>query len=416
MKKNNIVFGIVLIIVFLLIIVMLGFIYFEIKNNRVNYNNKSEDGTFSTNFIKMSHKVMKKQNYMISPYSVEIALSMLREGTGGETQKEISDVAPERSIKTLSVKSKVNVANALFIKDIYKKDVKDEYKNLLKSDYNAEIIYDPFKGPEAINNWADRETNGMIKKVVDNIDPQFVMGLGNAIAMEEKWMDSFECERTKGYAFTKYNGKQFDTAMMSKNFDSDVSYFEYEDTKGVIIPYKIYDRSGKEAEEGEQLEFVGFLPNDIDKFIENFDLDYIEKGPDKARKASSDLEISVGLPRFEFDYDFKRFGEVLENMGIKSVFGPGADFTNMLENHDEAYISDAVHKTYVKVDEVGTKAAAVTYFGIKDNAAVPTDKEYVSVIFDKPFVFMIKDHASHEILFFGVVYEPEKWDANKTCE
>jgi serpin B len=103
-------------------------------------------------------------------------------------------------------------------------------------------------------------------------------------------------------------------------------------------------------------------------------------------------------------------------MGIKEVFEGGADLTNMLEGHD-AYVNEAVHKTYVKVDEKGTKAAAVTYFGIKDNAAViEDDKEYVSVIFDKPFIFMIKDHNSHEILFFGVVYSPEKWNGKNTCE
>ena len=116
------------------------------------------------------------------------------------------------------------------------------------------------------------------------------------------------------------------------------------------------------------------------------------------------------------EYDFKDFKNTLQDMGIQKVFTSDADLSLILQNHKDAYVNDAIHKTYVKVNEKGTKAAAVTYFGIKDNAMPAEEKEYVSVIFDKPFAFIIKDHNSHEILFFGVVYEPEKWDATKTCD
>ena len=123
MKKNKLLF-LILGIILILIIIVLVLIYCEFKNSRMNYNDVSEDGTFSTAFIRESHKKMKHKNYMISPYSVEIALSMLRDGSGGETLEEIESVVPKRSIKTLTVKDKVNVANALFVKDIYKKRCK----------------------------------------------------------------------------------------------------------------------------------------------------------------------------------------------------------------------------------------------------------------------------------------------------
>ena len=104
-------------------------------------------------------------------------------------------------------------------------------------------------------------------------------------------------------------------------------------------------------------------------------------------------------------------------MGIQNMFEPGCDFSGMIENHPDMYVNEAIHKTYVKVDEAGTKAAAVTYYGLTDGlAAVEEDKQYVSLILDKPFIFMIKDHKTNEILFFGVVYEPEKWDGKKSCE
>ena len=164
------------------------------------------------------------------------------------------------------------------------------------------------------------------------------------------------------------------------------------------------------------MDFIGIMPKNLDSYVESLTLEDVKTIASDSRMAGSDLEITVGLPRFEFSYDFKKFKNSLINMGIKSVFSSSCDLSGMIENHDDMFVSEAIHKTYVKVDEAGTKAAAVTYFGTKDSAAIIDDKEYVSVIFDRPFVFLIKDHNSNEILFFGVVYEPEKWDGNKTCE
>ena len=417
MKNSRNVIWIIAGIVIILIICILVLLYFELKGNSINYNDYSEDGTFSTTYIRESHSYMKNDNYMISPYSIEIALSMLREGAKGETLDELNNVVPKRSIKTLIVNNKVNIANAIFIKDIYKNDMLPSYMDTLDKDYNADVIYDRFNTPNKINSWVKQETKGMIPKLLDQMDPQFVLGVANAVAMDEEWKIPFECRNTVGYAFEKRDGKQYDTAMMTNSYDNTVSYYEDDMSQAIILPYKSYNRvSGKEDKDVEQLDFVGILPKDLDKYVESFSLDRMEAIVDKSRKASDKLEVSVSLPRFEFEYDFKDFKDSLENVGIKKIFGQ-CDLSGMINNHDDMFVSEAIHKSYVKVSETGTKAAAVTYFGTKENAApVEDEKEYVSIIFDKPFVFLIKDHSSNEILFFGVVYEPEKWDATKTCE
>ena len=103
MKKNNILFGIVFGCTFVLILVMLGLIYLKINQGEVHYNDESDDGGFSTAFIQQSHATLKNKNYMVSPYSVEIALSMLREGANDETLDELNKVVPKRNIKTLSI-------------------------------------------------------------------------------------------------------------------------------------------------------------------------------------------------------------------------------------------------------------------------------------------------------------------------
>lgn len=415
--KKNLIFGITLGITFIAMVAILVLIYFEIgRTTPANYRGESEDGTFSTSFIRETHDIVDGENYMISPYSVEIALSMLREGASGKTLDEIKKVVPKRSIKTLAVPEKVNIANAIFIREKFKNDVSSNYADVLRNEYNAEFIYDSFETPDKINDWVNKKTNGMIDKILNEMDPYFVLGLANAVAMEEEWNTPFECELTHSYEFTKKDGKKYNVSLMVHDYEDGASYYKDDGVEGVIIPYKTYDHNtGKEIEEGEQLDFVALLPDDLNSYVENFTLDEVKNIESMKRNANDKLEISVGLPRFEFDYDFKEFKNTLMNMGIVSVFGD-ADLSAMLDNHPEAFVNDAIHKTFVHVDESGTKAAAITYFGVKDNAvAMEEDKEYVQVIFDKPFVFIIKDHNSNEILFFGVVYEPEKWNG-KTCE
>ena len=418
-KKKNIIFGIVIGVAVLLLAVIMILLVIEFKNTPPQpYHGDSDDGTFSTSFIRASHEQAKGKNYMISPYSVEIALSMLREGTKGDSFEEINKVAPKRSIKTLSVQNRVNVANAIFIKTKFKNDVRDNYAKVLREEYGADFVYDAFETPDKINQWVDQETHGMIKKILNQMDPYFVLGLANAIAFEEDWQIPFECEGTYERQFTPVHGKKYKAAMMNHLYEEGASYYSDEDAEVVVLPYKMYDyKTGKEVEEdGEQLEFIAILPDDIDSYIKKLDLTKI-KIIDEEKKLPADdtFDLFVSLPRFEFDYDFKEFKDTLIEMGIKSVFGT-ADLSVMLDNHSDAYINEAIHKTYVKVNEKGTKAAAVTYFGVKDNAAIaPDEKKHISVIFDKPFIFMIKDTKTNEIAFFGVVYDVEKW-TGKACE
>ena len=422
MKKGKTILIIILGVIVICLAVVLLLIFIESKKRPViHYHDVSEDGTFSTSFIRESHLTMNHKNYMVSPYSVEIALSMLREGANGSTREELDQVVPKRKIKTLIVADRVNVANAVFIKDIYKNDVREEYIKTLEEEYNASMIYDPFTNPAKINQWVDRETNGMIKKILDQMDPEFVVGLANAVAMEEEWQSPFVCESTSGYAFTKANGKQYDVAMMSRSFDNNAAYYTSDEAAAVVLPYQVYNReTGKPVEageEGEQLDFIGILPKDLDSYISNFTLDTLQDIDENKRYASDSLEIYVGLPRFEYSYDFGKFKDTLIHMGIQDVFTQGTcDLSNLLDNHPDVYVNEAIHKSYVKVNEKGTKAAAVTYFGVKETAMIGEEKEYVSIIFDQPFIFIIKDHETNEILFFGVVYEPEKWDETKTCE
>ena len=413
-KVGKILFGVLICLVFIALSLLLVKIYLYVRDNQ-EVNLESDDTEFTYRLIKESDKKIGKNNYMISPYSIEVALSMLREGASDKTLDELNNIVPERNIKDLSVKNKINIANSLFIKDDYKKDVIKDFSDTLTNKYNSNIIYDKFDSPDKINNWVKKETNGMIPSILDKIPNEFVLGLANAVAIDVEWENEFKCENTRKDEFTLLNGDKKNVSMMNTLFKSDAYYYENDVFEAVSIPYKKYNRfSGKESDEdnSEQLEFIGLLPkNSVDDVINSMSLSTMEEINKSKRYASEDdLRINVGLPKFSFKYNFSDFASTLKQLGIKRIFINDAEFKNMINT--KVKIATSIHKTFIEVDEKGTKAAAVTYFGANKAAAVEPRYEIVDVKFNKPFVFMIKDSDTNEILFFGVVYEPSKWEEN----
>ena len=365
---------------------------------------------FNTSIIKKVNYYAGTNNYLLSPYNIEIALNMLRDGADGNTKTEIDNLIGSRTINDISVKNKISIANGVFIKDIYKNNVKDNYYNILKTKYDSDIIYDKFTTPDKINSWVKDKTNNMIDKVVDDLDDDFVMGLASALAIDVKWYNEFECNRTLSEKFTKSNGKTIDVEMMHNSYDHEkVKYIETDDAKGIVLPYQKYNNV--------ELEFIGLLPNkDINTYVNSLTNEQLTNIVNSEVSAGEKLHINLSLPRFTYDYNVEKFKEVLKDLGIKDAFNKdSANFKKMIELKYNVYVETAVHKTHIEVSETGTKAAAVTYFGMDKNSTFPMEKpKIVNIKFDKPFVYMIREKNTGELLFFGAVYEPNIWKGS-TC-
>lgn len=396
-----------LIIIPIVILLVLGIIFvpkfFKKKPEPIKPYHSSET-EYNLKLIKtVNHDA--KGNYLISPYSIEIALNMLKEGTEGDSRSQIDAVLGERVINDVST-SKVKIANAVFFKDKYKPLIKEDFVNILKTKYSSEVLYDKFTSPKVINDWVNKHTDGMIPKILNNIDSQFVMGLANAIAIDVKWRHQFECDNTHSQEFTKSDKSKINVEMMHETYESNIAYFETTNAKGAILDY--------EEVEGKTLEFVGILPNtNPDDYINNLTIEELESINTNKIIGGEEVQVSIALPRFTYSYDLGSFKEVLQGMGITDVFdSTKANFNKVMDN-SEIYVNTAIHKTRIELNETGTKAAAVTYFGTKDNAMPMLDKSY-SIAFNRPFIYMIRDKATNEILFFGVVEEPNIWKGS-TC-
>ena len=417
-KKEKSVIVFVIVIIMILTVFSILEIKKRLQQEKEGVVEKTEGfnitGNYNIDLIKKFHEVDNSKNYLISPYNIEIGLNMLRDGSSGKTKEELDKVLGNRVINDVSVKNKIGIANAVFIKDDYKNNVKKNYYNILNVKYNSEVIYDKFNNPDKINNWVKEKTNGMIDKILDDINKDFVMGLASALAIDVKWEDSFECNRTTEEVFTKINNEQINVEMMHQTYDTGVyKYFENSDSKGIIIPYE------QEENSNTKLEFVGILPNDnVNEFIKNLTKEKLNNIDKNSKIAGNKLHINLSLPRFKYDYSPRNFIDILKNMGIKEAFdSEKANFKNMIEIHNyNVYVGEAIHKTHIELNEVGTKAAAITYFGMFKNSAFiePNEYETIDINFNKPFIYMIREASTKEILFFGTVYEPNIWKGS-TC-
>ena len=169
---------------------------YQIKDNSI--------GDFDIQFLKLENN---KENVIYSPLSIKYALEMLKEGANGETKEQIERIVGDYTPKKYANNANMSFANAMFIRDTYKKSVKEEYVNNLTKNYNAAIIYDSFKNPDNINKWIKGKTFNLIDNLIQNVnDVNYV--LINALAIDMEWVNKIQEENSfwsVGYIHEDYS-------------------------------------------------------------------------------------------------------------------------------------------------------------------------------------------------------------------
>ena len=224
----------------------------------------------------------------------------------------------------------------------------------------------------------------MIKKVLEEISGDTVMYLINAIAFDAKWENPISEHSVYKSTFTNINGEEKEVDMMYN--DGECLYIEAENATGFKKNYKGGDYS-----------FVALLPREgvsINDYIASLDGEEIIDTL-SGIQPSGDGEIR--MPKFSYEYGIE-MREMLSELGMPSAFSESADFSNMTDN--DVFISSVIHKTFISVDNEGTRAAAVTI--VEDCI----ESEYVpawSVTLDRPFVYMIVDNSTNLPIFIGAM-------------
>ena len=333
----------------------------------------------------------KDQNYMISPFSIKMAMMMAANGANGYTQKEILSALGVSSIDEYNQKASdiitrdnsnkdvtLNVANSIWLnkteamganfKDTYKKIISDFYKGVAMEE-NADTI------ASKINDFIAKETNNKITNVLPTERPAgFLSALVNTIYFKGSFENQFDTANTKKDTFTDRNGNKSEIDFMNQT-----KHFGYYENDGVQMLKMNY--SGRDIA-------MYILLNDDDKDVDINDI--ISKMEYK--------KVSVSMPKFKTEFT-KSFVDVLKQMGINIAFTNVADFSNMFDNV-EVHISDVIHKTFIEVDENGTEAAAATVILMTKNS-LPMPEEIKEFKANRPFTYFIRDEVSGEILFLG---------------
>lgn len=409
--KNNRHVFIFAIAFFLFLVLMVFFVGYKfVFTPKKAVENSDSKNVFTSLFIKKVNEYNKNnENYLVSPYSVEITLNMLKEGANNDSREELDKVINDNF--SYLTNENVLVANGIFINDDYKDYVDSKFSNILKSKYKSEILYDTFKTPDVINNWANEKTNGMIPKLLDEGDEDMVLGLGNAIMIDAIWKNEFECNSTSSEKFKLNDESTIDVEMMHNKYESDVKFLDGKD-KGIKLQYK------------ENLDFIAIVPDSgVDDYIDKLSASALDDIVGNFISASENDIVNLSIPRFSYEYNLDNFSNVLQDIGIKTIFDEEkADLSGIISKEkidflsiNNLYVKNAVHKTNINFNEKGTKASAVTILSVESNSVYDMGNSKIHEIkFDKPFIYIIRDSSSHAILFFGVVNKPNEWNGS-TC-
>ena len=365
------------------------------------------------------------ENIFFSPYSIFTALAMTYEGANDITAEEMAKILniPQKNesilkgIKYLYQKLNygadynISTANALWVKESLK--LLDEFSELISEYYGGKAsnidFSDPANAAEIINDWVEENTKGKIKDLVkpEHINPIYtVLVLTNAIYFKDQWRIQFNVDDTIDRDFTLESGETIKTPTMRFLGKEDLfNYTETEDMQILELPYK-----------NDDISMMIFLPKDkkLEEVLESVNESSLSKWKNRMTKC----EVDIYLPKFKLETSYE-LSNVLKEMGMVNPFTPSAKFEgfyNMTELaevygvHESEifiYISKVLHKAFIEVNEEGTEAAAATAVIMCGTTSVdPTIPQRIVFDADHPFMFMIQQKETGNILFMGSMTDP----------
>jgi serpin B len=355
----------------------------------------------------------KDGNIFFSPYSISSALAMTYEGAKGKTADEMQAVFHfpkgepvlresfqkiNSRINTTDKKYQLHTANALWAQKNYV--FKADYFSLVEKYYsgkttNLDFVKDTEKSRVTINNWVESQTNNKIKDLIPPgaIQPATRLVLTNAIYFKGLWLEQFKKADTQEKEFKADPNNIVRVPMMS--FTGEKAKFNYVETEKVQTLEILY--------EGNELSMLILLPknNDIQAAEECLSTDKLTA----LKRGLRNQRVDVFIPKFKFETKYF-MADDLKAMGMPTAFAGGvADFSGMTGNKD-LYIAVVIHQAFVEVNEEGTEAAAATGVVMNHLAMAPDKPKTFNA--DHPFIFLIQERSSGNILFLGRVKNPAK--------
>lgn len=370
----------------------------EYIQNEANINKT----TALQNSVKMTDLLSAEasgKNIMFSPTSLNFALGMIAEGAKGETKEILDDYlgtndfaayakeyldkikAYNTEDESYGYQSKVKIADAVWVDNGL--TLQEKFKNTVSDSFGAEVEAVDFSAAEktcdVINSWCDKNTEGLIPKIItpDLINDNTGLCLTNSLYFESGW-----------------SGEPWNVS------DTEESFGKKEKTKYMTCTGDRYYENDKATAFGRDyangLSFIGILPNDEGDFnLEDLDIGGLLKSNPEYD------EVDCKMPKLNFETSTV-LNDMLSSLGLDNLFSSNADFSGIADQN--VNVDTILQKTKLELDENGTKAAAVTAVTMECmSAAVEKEPIIKTVELTRPFAFLIYDRSNDEILFIGKV-------------
>lgn len=337
---------------------------------------------------------------VVSPMSVSYLMGMLANGADGQTRQEIMKAigCEKVSLKDLNEfyqmmiaranhfdkATTINIADYIALNRQYQ--LKDGFASTMKNYYQAGIESLDFSKASTlkrINRWCSDHTDGMIPKIIEQVDADAVSYIMNAIYFNGTWTDKFDTRQTKLENFQGYTRDIKKTQMMHRN--GKYQYMDNADFAAVNLPYGNGSYS-----------MTVILPNrgkSIDEVMAGLDA----KKVSELGRSMDECVVDLKLPRFTISQETS-LNDIISKLGAPTMFTSGADFSNFASGN--LSISKMLQKAKIEVSEEGTKASAVTMAMVAMMALRPEPRK-VEFHANRPFIYMITEHSTGAILFMG---------------
>jgi len=375
----------------------------------VNANNQ-----FAFEFYSEINK-NEQGNIFYSPYSISAALAMTYEGAKGQTADEMKSVFhfPENNvlrpnfaaiynnINNKDKEYKLSTGNALWAQQDY--PFLQDYLTTVEKYYggkaaNLDFDIETEKSRQTINTFIEEQTNYKIKDLIPQgaLKSNAILVLTNAIYFKGTWVKQFDKKDTKDEDFSTNSGQRVKTPMMRlTGEDAEFNYAETDEIQILEMPY-----------DGEDLSMLIILPkeNNLGSIEKSLNSEKLTEW----RNMLNEQRVDIYIPKFKFETKYFMKNTLIA-MGMSTAFRDGAaDFSGMIDTtdtKDSPFIQDAIHQAFVEVNEEGTEAAAATAVIIGIESLGPRIPIFRA---DHPFIFVIQEKETGNILFLGRVSDPTK--------
>jgi serine protease inhibitor len=348
-----------------------------------------------------------EQNIVISPFSLELALGMVYAGCSGISADELGRVvgfspksnSREALFPGMTLSSDLppavtlKIANSLWcdrsakLRPTFEAKVKELFNPLVQS-----VDLETADTMRAINEWVAKATENRITDLIQQ-PPKPPLVLIDAVYFKGAWVHPFSAKQNFPTQFNRERGGPCQVTMMKGGLSA--PYLETDDFEAVKLPYN-----------GGRLEMLLVLPakgTGLSTVLQKLTRGSWKQTMDEFSEASG----TISLPRFKATFRDSLVSPLTE-LGIKGIFEPSKDFTPMFENPGKFYVSNIIQQTYLRVDENGSEAAAATEVQIEVSAMRRSPTKPFNLVFDRPFLFAIIDDQSGQLIFAGVLRDPDQ--------